>query len=254
MLALPDLQKAFADYLSGGDGAGLAQVVRGDSISAAARLRIHRHHVEQSLASALVATFPTVQSLVGDEFFGAMARSFVAGDLPAQPVLAEYGAAFPGFVAGYAPAQGLPYLADIARLDWALNVAFHSPEGPRLTATDLEGMAPDRLLGLALDFAPGSALLRSDFPIDRIWHACQPGADGSRVDLAAGGVSLLVGRRSDDAAFVVLDAAEAAFAAAILGGATLEGAARGAFAVEPAFDLSTSFGRLLALQAFAALQ
>lgn len=254
MLALPDLQKAFAAYLSGEDGAELALLVRGDSISAAARLRIHRHHVEQSLASALAATFPTVQALVGREFFVAMARTFVAVNLPAQPVLAEYGAGFPAFVGGYAAARDLPYLADMARLDWALNVAFHSPEAPRLAATDLEGLAPDGLLGLTLELAPGVALVQSTFPIDRIWQASQPGVGVPQVDLGAGKVALLVTRRSDDAAFVSLDVAEAAFVGAILGGATLEAAAQAAFGVEPAFDLSTCFGRLLASGVFAALR
>lgn len=254
MLALPDLQKAFAGYLSGKDCAELAAIVRGDSISAAARLRIHRHHVQQSLASALAATFPTVQSLVGAEFFGAMAKTFVAGELPVQPVLAEYGDAFPDFVADYTPARELHYLADVARLDWALNVAFHSPDGPRLAAADLDGLAPDRLVGLTLALASGVTLVQSAFPIDCIWQASQPGADGSRVDLGAGGSVLLVTRQSDDAAFVALDEAEAAFIAAISGGATLEAAAQRAFGVEPAFDLSTVFGRLLALQAFAALR
>lgn len=254
MLALPDLQKAFAGYLSGDDGAELARIVRGDSISAAARLRIHRHHVQQSLAVALAATFPTVQVLVGADFFGTMASAFIAGDLPIQPVLAEYGRAFPDFVAGYAQAQGLPYLADMARLDWALNVAFHSSDGPRLAAADLAGIASERVLGLTLDLAPGSALIQSAFPIDRIWRASLPGADGSQVDLAEGAVSLLVGRSGDDAAFLTLDAAEAAFVGAILGRTTLEAAGQAAFTVAPAFDLSASFGRLLAFQAFAALR
>lgn len=254
MLTLPDLQAAFAGYLAGGDGGELAAIVRSDSISASARLRIHRHHVQQSLASALAATFPTVQSLVGAEFFAAMAKSFVAGDLPTQPVLAEYGAAFADFVAGYTPAQGLPYLADVARLDWALNVAFHSPAGSRLVAADLEGMAPDRLVGLTLALAPGAVVIHSAFPIDLIWQASQPGADGSVVDPGTGGAVLLVNRRDDDAAFVPLSPAEAAFVAAILRGASLQAAAREAFDVEDAFDLSKAFGRLLALRVFAALR
>lgn len=254
MLALPDLQKAFAGYLSGDGGAELAAIVRGDSISAAARLRIHRHHVQQSLAAALAATFPTVQSLVGGKFFGVMARDFVAGGLPVQPVLAEYGEAFPDFVAGYALAQGLPYLADAARLDWALNAAFHSPEESRLTPAHLQGIAPDELVDLALDLAPGTVLLQSAFPIDRIWRASQEAGDGPTVDLGAGGASLLVTRRSDDAAFVSLDRAEAAFVAALSEGATLQGAVQNAFGVDAAFDLSTAFGRLLALQVFAALR
>ena len=88
MLALPDLQKAFAGYLSGGDDADLACIVRGDSISAAARLRIHRHHVQQSLTTALAGTFPTVQTLVGEEFFEATALVFALSLLLVYFVLA----------------------------------------------------------------------------------------------------------------------------------------------------------------------
>src|SRR3990167_6672541 len=66
MLALRDLQAAFAAHLKGEDRPDLVEVVVGDTISAAARLRIHRHHVRQSLAGALAATFPTVQAIVGE--------------------------------------------------------------------------------------------------------------------------------------------------------------------------------------------
>ena len=112
-LALPELQVALADHVIGHDRAELVASVVGDSIPAAARLRIHRNHVLRSLGTALSATFPTVQSLVGEEFFRGMARTFAASDLPQQPVLSEYGAGFARFVEGYVPASGLPYLADI---------------------------------------------------------------------------------------------------------------------------------------------
>src|SRR4029077_14653436 len=111
-LALPELQAALAGHVVGQEPADLLASVFGDSIPAAARLRIYRNHVLRSLETALAATFPTVQALVGDEFFRGMARSFVASDLPLQPVLSEYGAGFARFVEGYAPAGGLPYLAD----------------------------------------------------------------------------------------------------------------------------------------------
>ena len=254
MFALRDLQAAFADHVTGVDRAGLVAVVAGDTIAAEARLRIYRHHVLQSLASALAATYPTVQALVGEDFFRVMARTFVVQDLPRQPVLAEYGAGFPAFVGAYRPGATLPYLADIARLDWALNSAFHSPDGGRLTAGDLASLPGDQVLGLLLALAPGAALLRSAYPLDRIWRASQPGAPDDPVDLGAGGADLLVLRRPDDAAFVSLGAGEAAFVGAIAGGDALEVAARAGLRAEAAFDLSTSFARLLTLQAFAALQ
>ena len=252
-LALRDLQAAFAAHLAGADRADLLAVVGGDTIAAAARLGIHRHHVFESLGTALAATFPTVQTLVGADFFRRLARDFVALSPPVQPVLAEYGAGLPAFIAGYEPAGGLPYLADIARLDWALNLAFHAPAGRRLAAADLSAIAIERLPSISLALSAGAALVRSRYPLDRIWQVSQPGVAGETVDLNSGGADLLILRRADDATFVSLSAGEAAFIACLVGARSLEVASGAALQVDPAFDLRISFARLLALGAFAAL-
>ncbi len=253
-LALRDLQAAFAAHVTGADRADLLAVVAGDTIPAAARLGIYRHHVFESLGTALAATFPTVQALVGADFFRRLARDFVTLSLPAQPVLAEYGAGLPAFIAGYEPAGGLPYLIDIARLDWALNLAFHAPEARRLAAADLSAIAAERLPSMSLALSAGAALLHSCYPLDRIWQASQPGAAGETVDLNSGGADLLILRRAHDAAFVSLSAGEAALISSLVEDKSLEVAAGAALQVEPAFDLSASFARLLGLGAFAALQ
>jgi len=250
-LALRDLQAAFAAQLLGGDSADLAAEVLGDAIPAAARLRVYRHHVFESLGSALAATFPTVQALVGADFFRRLARAFVGQSPPDQPVLAEYGAGFPAFIAGHDAARELPYLADVASLDWALNLAFHAPAGGRLAAADLAALPADRLPSLRLALAPGTTLISSSYPLDRIWAASQPDAPAGTVDLDGGGVHLLVLRRTGDAAFVALSAAEATFVAGLTEGLSLEEAACRAAS---GFDLSASFARLLGLGAFAAVQ
>jgi hypothetical protein len=253
-LALRDLQAAFAAHIMGADRADLVAAVAGDTIPAAARLSVYRHHVFESLGTALAATFPTVQALVGVDFFRGLARAFVGHALPAQPVLTEYGADFPAFIAGYEAARDLPYLADVARLDWALNLAFHAPLGGRLQAEDLSALPAERLPSVSLALAAGVVLISSRYPLDRIWETSQPGAANETVDLNSGASNLLVLRRPDDAAFVSLSAGEAAFMAALTAGMSLERAAGAAFRADPAFELSTSFARLLALGAFAALQ
>ena len=254
-LALRDLQAAFAAHLLGADRADLAAEVlaaeiSGDTIPASARLRVYRHHVFESLGSALAATFPTVEALVGADFFRRLARAFVGQSPPDQPVLAEYGATFPAFIAGHDAARDLPYLADVARLDWALNLAFHAPADGRLAAADLVAVPPDRLPSLRLVLAPGTALTSSSYPLDRIWAASQPDAPAGTIDLD-GGAHLLVLRRPDDAAFVALSDGEAAFVAGLADGLSLEEAA---CRVDPGFDLSASFARLLGLGVFAAVQ
>lgn len=252
--ALRDLQAAFAAHILGPDQDALVAEVAGDTIPAAARLRVYRHHVFESLGTALAATFPTVQAVVGTDFFRRLARAYIAHALPEQPVLSEYGAGFAAFIADYGPACELPYLADIARLDWALNVAFHAPAGARLRAADLAALAADDLLSLRLEVAPGATVVRSRYPLDRIWQASQPTPASGSVDLDAGGADLLVLRRADDAAFVSLSAGEQAFLARLDGATTLEAAAAAVLLSDPSFDLSTSFARMLGLEAFAALQ
>jgi hypothetical protein len=253
-LALRDLQAAFAAHMMGADRADLLTTVAGDTIPAAARLSVYRHHVFESLGKALAATFPTVQALVGPDFFRGLARAFVGHALPAQPVLTEYGADFSAFIAGYDAARDLPYLADVARLDWALNLAFHAPPCGRLQAADLSTVPAERLPSLSIALAAGAVLVSSRYPLDRIWETSQPGAASETVDLNSGASNLLVLRRPDDAAFVSLSAGEAAFVAALGAGMSLEQAAGAAFQSDAAFDLSTAFARLLSLGAFAALQ
>lgn len=253
-LALRDLQAAFADHLNGVDRADLESSVVGDTISALQRIGVHRNHIGHSLAAALAATFPTVHAVVGEAFFGVLARAFVARSLPIQPVLAEYGDGFAAFVESFSQADSLPYLADVARLDWALNVAFHRSPTERLAIADLASIPPDRMPGLRLELAAGAAIVRSRFPIDRIWRISQPGAASEQVDVEAGGACLLVLRRVDDAAFVELSDPEAAFVAAVERGATLEGAAQEGFAVDPDFDLSAGFARLVGVGIFGAMQ
>ena len=229
MLALRDWQADFVAQLASGEGDG--------------RLAIHRHHIARSLGRVLAGTFPTVKTLVGEDFFRQTAEAFVARHLPTQPVLAEYGAGFPDFLAAEEPRHRLPYLADVAHLDWALNVAFHSA---RMPAGDLRGVGPETVL----KFTPGAATLRSPYPIDRIWAASQADAPEGEVDLGEGATCLLV----LPTGFIRLEAGEAAFAAAIAEGRSLEAAAAAGFAVESGFDLSACFARLLACEAFAAMQ
>lgn len=245
---LLSLQEAFRCQILGGDVPELAAAIVGDRIPAAARLRIYRHHVLASLTAALAATFSTVHALVGADFFAGMARAFVIKVPPAQPVLSEYGESFPAFIGAWPGAAGLPYLADMARLDWALNVAYQVPEVPALGPNDLVAVLPEDLPGLPLAPRPGVGVISSPYPIDRIWilnHRPDEAGD-EPIALDGGGVRLLVFPRSDDAAFMRLDECGAALMASLLHGKALGAAFEAATTAAPDADARAALGRLLA--------
>ena len=58
-----------------------------------------------------------------------------------------------------------------------MNVALHAADAAPLTAEALRALAPGAVGDLALDLHPSVTLLRSPWPVDRIWRANQPGAE-----------------------------------------------------------------------------
>ena len=173
MLALPDLQDAFRDALLDGKARRLLREIENRRIGAAGALAIYRNHVRISLTAALRTTFPVVCKLVDERFFAFAAHAYIQAQPPSAPCLAEYGSGFPDFLAGFAPCRGLPYLADVARLEWALNLAQIAPHASTLDRAALAALAPETLPRVVFAFAPSIRLLASSYAIDRIWFANQ---------------------------------------------------------------------------------
>jgi hypothetical protein len=137
------------------------------------RFAVHRNNVMASLIGALAARYPVVQRLVGEEFFRAMARAYVVEEPPRSPVLLEYGGTFPGFIESFAPAAGIEYLADAARLELARGRAYHAADSMPIGAGALTSLAPEELGALRVSLHPSVSLLQSPHPIVSIWEAHQ---------------------------------------------------------------------------------
>lgn len=246
MRSLAELQAGFAAALLAEDPA-VRDAIAEDGLAPEARLAIYRHHVFTTLTAALGATFPVVARLVGDGFFRYATHHFIGRHPPSGPCLGEYGEPFPAFLAAFPAAGGLEYLADVARLEWALNLARLAEDGPPLDRAALGRVEAARVPELTFVLDPSLVLLASPWPIDLIWRANQPGADpDATVDLAAGGVRLEIRRAGDEVEIRRLDAGDYALRRALLDGLPLGQAAERAVTADPAFDLSRSLAVLLA--------
>src|SRR5271155_749397 len=119
MSDLRALQIAVKNAIFRGDASLAAEFVV--PTGAGARLAVYRHHCVDSLTEVLAATYPVTRELLGDNFFAHLAESHIASRPPTEPCLSWYGASFATTVEDNRGCASLPYLADVARLEWALH-------------------------------------------------------------------------------------------------------------------------------------
>ncbi len=220
--------------------------------STARRFAIYRNNVFTSLGDALEARFPVCRRLVGDSFFRVMAHEHIRCSPPSSPVLAEYGAEFADFVSGYEPARALPYLSDVARLEYDIGCAYDAADATPELLQHLLGMPPDQLAGSRMQLHPSVRLLSSAHPIVSIWRTNSHDSEVELLDATAREDALIV-RPFWNVEVHRLPAGGFHFTRAIAEGETLSEATSYAQSRDSKFDLAASVRLLAATGALAAI-
>lgn len=238
---LPDLQATFHAGTIGRDAAAVAALANG-GMENGHRFGIYRNNIFQSLTGVLEAAFPTIRKLVGDENFAVLAHRFIAAHPPRRPQLYAYGSDFASFLAGFEPAvEELPFLPDLAQVEWAVNEAYFEADAEPLYADHLAGLAPNRYGRLRLNLHPTVRLIVSDWPVWDLWDA-----DTLPEPWPEAAQSVLVRRPANTVDVVMLTPGDFAFVSAAAGGETLGQAAASGAGADTAFDLATCLAGHLA--------
>jgi hypothetical protein len=242
---MPPLRELQCDVLRAlyGRPSGAARHVVANGIEPQRRLEIHRHNVFASLTDALAAVYRTVERLVGRDFFAHMARAYTLAHPPRSGNVHDFGAELPAFAAAFAPAASLPYLADVARMDWAWHEVYHDSAEPALPVADaLQRIAqcdPGRRAGLQVRVQPAARLVASDWPVFDIWRA-NLAPEPPLVHLDAGAQRVLVAQRAGDVVVERLSAAEHALLDALTQRAPLAHALAAALDLDAGFDAAAA--------------
>lgn len=244
MLSLPELQAAFARSVFGAADAAITDAIVPSDLTAAERIAVYRGNVLGNYASALRGVYPVILRLVGEPFFDALARSY-ARQVPSRSGdLHDFGEGLAAFLEGFAPARELPYLPDVARLEWAVHRVFHASHAEPLDASALAAVPSERVSGLHLTVHPAAQLIESDYPVLAIWRVNQSGWAGEQsVDLGLGAQRVLVIRRALEVQLEPLSHGEHAMLAALAADLDLGAALESALAADPTFDLTPCLTR-----------
>lgn len=140
------------------------------NLEAIERFTIYRNNVILSLITAMADTYPVIKRLLGDEFFNAIAKEFVRNNPPQKPSLLFYGEDFIDFIRHFPACSEMPYLADVAKLEWYNVRAFHAADEPLFDNNLLATVAPESLAEVSFTLQSSVYLMCSDWPVDTIWE------------------------------------------------------------------------------------
>lgn len=152
------------------DDSSVALWLREPASRSAQALAAYRGNAAAVAARTLSIAFPTVCELVGEESFEQLARAVWHRHPPQHGDLAMFGAELAAFIEGDAQLASEPYLADVARLDWAVHTLERAADAP-VQPAGLTRLASDDAASLRLVLRPGAELIRSRWPVVTIWQA-----------------------------------------------------------------------------------
>jgi len=167
---LLDLQSQFLESIYEQKTDFLQHVVPSHHLSASQSLKIYQDSVYANLIIALSDIYPVCKALVGDEFFDAMAERYIHSQPPNSDRLDDYGANFFEFIAHFEPAKELPYLPDMAKLEWAGHCVFHAEDSDYAETNGLlqnESIDPMDLMASNI---PALQALSLDYAVHLLWQ------------------------------------------------------------------------------------
>ena len=249
-------QQRFAQALfdPAGEGAALAEC-KGEANTH--RFGLYRGNLTVTWNKTLAAACPVLRQLVGEEFFGGLARAYGMAQPSLDADLNRFGAGFARFLDGFPHIADYPYLPDMARLEWALHRAHyapdHAPDAAPIGADALAALTPEAFENARFALHPACSLIGSSRAVVPLWQAHQP---GSSVDFPPDmdcPSAALVARPRWKTELIALTPAHAGALAALAGGYTMGEALDAAFALDQQFDIGAHLAQWIALRILLAL-
>jgi hypothetical protein len=188
--SLRELQGLFWGCISTAPGTAhataalLAATEPGPTLDRAARLAIYADAYLLRLQDVLAENFPRVATLLGPDRFAALARDYLRSHPSEHPSVRNLGRALAAAIAGRSDCP--PYLADLARLEWARLEVFDAPDSAVLAADSLRLVPAERWPTLRFRAIPALTIVAAGWPVQRLWQddvatALEPAPTSIRV-------------------------------------------------------------------------
>lgn len=216
-------------------------------------LSVYRNTVTRGAIDVLAATFSTVVSLVGEDWFRAAAAVYVAEHRPTTPSLLRYGEDFADWLASFPPAQDTPYLPAVAHLDHLWWKAYFAADADALDPALLAAIGAEALDATTVVLHPSVQLAAFDHNLASLWLSHREEGDPGEFEIAAAPECLLIVRAGLAVRTKLISPADHAFLTNCRSGGSIMAAAKAALAIDPAASLPDIISAHLAVGALSSL-
>lgn len=193
----------------------LLRVIGGGALAPDARVAIYADMYWARILDVLRGDFATTCRLLGDATFERLARAYLAARPSRHPSIARVGERLPAFLARQPSLP--PQAADLARLEWAREVAFTAAAAEPLRLGELATLPAEEWPELRLTAVPSLEVVELRWPVQRLLDA--PLAD-DLPEVTAEPTTVRVWRRGETVFHATVEATERAPLAFLRAGAT----------------------------------
>lgn len=170
------------------DSVDLSFMICGDDrLAPEDRLDIYASMYFYRLRDSLAEDFPKVAAVIGGAAFHNLVTDYLLAHPSRHWSLRHLGAPFAGFLAGHDLSRTLPFLADLARLEWARIEMFDAADADVLTREEAAVAGPE----LHLALIPAATILSIQWNVAPIWrhleHETSPDDGGGSNSAAVTG-------------------------------------------------------------------
>ncbi|MDD1783545.1 DNA-binding domain-containing protein [Enterovibrio sp. ZSDZ35] len=172
-MSAPDLAKLQRQFSEALHYQGYSLPVAEGLADVDALIQVYRNNFVMTLSECLETAYPTVHALVGCECFEALARHHVLATPMTSACADQYGEGFDRTISAIPNIiDAVPYLADVATLEWRLQQVNHAP----LTVSvfpllALQQLRPDQFEHVRLSVSASVSVMTSAYPVSAIWQA-----------------------------------------------------------------------------------
>lgn len=121
------------------------------------------------LAEAIENDYPALHRILGDGPLRSLTARYVRKHAPRSFDIGRAGDRLAEFLENDPLIDDLVFLPDLARLEWGLSEVFVAPDVEALCWDALAALGPEQVAVTPLALRPGTAVVRSPWPIHDLW-------------------------------------------------------------------------------------